>query len=97
MTIRNHYPLPRIDDLFYQVVRSTIFSKIDMWSGYHKVQINDEDIHKMTFQTQYNHYEFVVIPFGLTNAPTNFMCMMKNIFTKYLYKYVLVFIGDILV
>ena len=82
ITIKNHYPLPRIDELFHQVGGAKIFSKIELWSSYHQVHICDEDIHKTIFCTQYGHYKFVVIPFGLTNAPTNFMCMMNNIFSK---------------
>ena len=97
MTIKNRYPLPRIDDLFDQVGGSRIFSNIDLWSGYHQVWIRDEDIHKTAFHTRYIHYEFVVMLFGLTNAPVNFMCMMNSIFSKYLYKFLLVFIDDILV
>ena len=97
MTINNHYPLPRINDLFDQVGGENIFSKIDLWFGYHEVWIHDEYIHKMAFRTRYNHYDFALIPFGLTSAPTNFMCMMNNIFSKYLDKFVLVFIDDIIV
>ena len=97
MTIKNWYPLSRIDDFFDQVGGSNIFSNIDLWYGYHQVRICNEDTHKTTFRTRYNHYEFVVMPFGLTNAFTNFMCMMKNIFSKYLDTFVLVFIDDILV
>ena len=97
MTIKNRYPLPRIDDLFDQVVGAKIFLKIDLRSGYHQVRIRDENIPKTAFRTRYGHYEFVVIQFGLTNAPANFMCMKKNIFSKYLDKFVLVFIDNILV
>ena len=73
-----------------------VFSKIDLRSGYHWVRIKDEDIFKTTFRTRYGHYEFVVI-FGLTNAPTVFMCLMNNVMYKYLDKFVVVFIGDILI
>jgi hypothetical protein len=100
MTIKNKYPLPRINDLFDQVGGGgggKIFSKLDLRSGYHQVRIKNEDINKTTFQTRYRHYEFVVIPFGLTNTPTTFMCLMNSIFSEYLDKFVVVFIDDILV
>ena len=97
MTIKNRYPLPKIDDLFDHVGGAKIFSNIDLRFGYHQVQIWDKDIPNTTFRMRYGHYEFVVMPFRLTNAPTNFMCMMNNIFSKYLDKFVLVFIDDILV
>ena len=97
MTIKNCYPLPRINDLFDQVGGAKIFLNINLRSGYHQVWIHDEDINKTTFRIRYGHYEFVVMPFGLTNAPANFMCMMNNIFSRYLDKFVLVFIDDILV
>ena len=97
MTIKNRYPLPRIDDLFNQVEGTKFFSNIDLRFGYHQVRIRDEDIPKNFFITRYGHYKFVVMSFGLTNAPTNFMCMMNNILSRYLDKFFLVFIEDILV
>jgi hypothetical protein len=96
-TIKNKYPLPLIDDLFDQLRGEKIFSKIDVRAGYHQVRIKEEDVHKTTFKTRYGNYELVVVPFGLTNAPVVFMCLMNDIFRNYLDKFVIVFIDDILI
>ena len=97
MTIKNKYPLPRIDDLFYQFRVENLFSKIYLRSGYHQVRINDENIFRTTFRTRYSHYEFFIIPFGLTNTLASFMCLMNIIFNNYIDKFLVVFINDILV
>jgi hypothetical protein len=81
MTVKNKYPLPRINDLFDQVGGEKIFSKLDLRSGYHQVRIRYEGISITTFRMRYEHYKFVVIPFGITNASATFMCLMNNIFS----------------
>ena len=83
ITVKNHYPLPRIDNLFDQLRGAGTFSKINLCSGYHQLQIKDEDISKTTFLTRYRHYEFVVMPFSLSNALIAFMDLMSRVFKPY--------------
>ncbi|GJR23182.1 putative reverse transcriptase domain-containing protein [Tanacetum coccineum] len=97
LTVKNRYPLLRIDDLFDQLQRSNLYSKIDLRSGYHQLRVREQDIPKTTFQTRYGHYKFQVMPFRLTNAPAVFMNLMNQVCKPYLDKFVIVFIDDILI
>jgi hypothetical protein len=97
VTIKNKHPLHIIDDLFDKLKGTRIFSKIDLRSDYHQVRIREEYINKITFRMRYGNYEFTVVPFGLSNSPTIFMCLMNAVFREYLDKFVIVFLDDILV
>jgi hypothetical protein len=97
VTVKNKYPLPRIDILFDQLVRAQVFSKIDLRSGYHQIKIHGEDIPIMAFMMRYGLYEYLVMSFRLTNAPAHFMYLMNLVFMPQLDQFVMVFIEDILV
>jgi hypothetical protein len=97
VTIKNKYPLPRIEDLFDQLRGASVFSKIDLRSGYHQLRIRPSDIPKTAFITKYGLYEFTVMSFSLTNAPAYFMYLINSVFMDYLDKFVVVFIDDILI
>nr|GEX48883.1 putative reverse transcriptase domain-containing protein [Tanacetum cinerariifolium] len=97
LTVKNRYLLPRIDDLFDQLQGSSVYSKIDLRSGYHQLRVREEDIPKTAFRTRYGHYEFQVMPFYLTNAPTVFMDLMNRLCKPYLDKFMIIFIDDILI
>jgi hypothetical protein len=97
VTIKNKYPLPRIDILFDQLAKAQVFSKIDLRSSYHQIKIRAEDIPKTAFTTRYGLYKYLVMSFGLTNAPTHFMYLMNSVFMPELDKFVVVFIDDILI
>ena len=97
MTVKNKYLLPRIEDLFDQLKEASVFSKIDLRSGYYQLWVKEVDVPKTAFRTCYGHYEFLVIPFGLTNALAVFMDLMNRVFHPYLDQFVMVFIDDIVV
>ena len=97
VTIKNRYPLPRINDLFNQLRGARVYSKINLRTGYHQLRVREADIPKTAFRMWYGHFEFTVMPFGLTNAPAAFMDFMHRVFQPYLDRFVVVFVDDILI
>jgi hypothetical protein len=97
VTVKNKYPLPRIDLMFNQLIGAQVFSKVDLHSGYHQIKIREEDIPKTAFSIRYGLYKYLVMSFGLTNTPAHFMYLMNSIFMEELDKFVMVRIDDILV
>ena len=94
VTIKNRYPLPRIDDLLDQLRGVRVYSMIDLSTGYHQLRVRETDIPKVVFRTRYGHFEFTVMPFELTNAPTTFMDLMHRVFQPYIDQFVVVFLGE---
>ena len=97
VTVKNKYPLPRIDDLFDQLKGARYFSKTDLRTGYHQLRVREEDVPKTAFRIRYGHFEFLVMPFALINALTAFMGLMNRVFHAYLGRFVIVFVDDILI
>ena len=97
VTVKNRYPLPRIDDLFDQLKGARVYSYIDLHTSYHQLRVRETDIPKTTFRMQYGYFEFTVMPFGLMNAPATFMDLMHRVFQPYLDQFVVVFVDDILI
>ena len=97
ITVKNRYPLPRIDDLFDKLKGVRVYSKIDLCTGYHQLRVRETDIPKTAFRTRYGHFEFTMMPFELMNAPAAFIDLMHRLFQPYLDQFVVIFVDDILI
>ena len=97
LTVKNSYPLPRIDDILDQLFEARYFTKLDLRSGYHQIRLDQQSIEITAFNTRYGHYEFLVLPFGLTNAPGTFMALMNDVFRDYLDNFIIFYFEDILI
>ena len=97
VTIKNRYPLHRIDDIFDQLRGVRVYSKVDLHTGYHQLRVREADIPKIAFRMRYGHFEFTMMPFGLMNSPVALMDLMLRVFQPYLDQFVVVFIDDILI
>jgi hypothetical protein len=97
LTIKNRFPMPIIEEILDELAGAQYFTKLDMKSGYHQVRMLPEDEYKIAFKTHHGHYQFKAVPFGLTNAPSTFQCVMDQVLQPFLRKLVVVFLDDILI